>query len=169
MIDPSLAFDIAASGMAAQRANMNVIAENLANADTTSAGAPYRTRTAVFEPASLDDDETSFPIGGSFGGGSFGGEFAIDFDSDGATQDAAQGVRLADIVDDPAAAQYRFDPTNPLAAKSGTHRGYVAEPYVDPIAQMIGLITAGRAYDADVAALQGAKQMDVEADDIDRS
>jgi len=72
MIEPALALDIAASGMAAELANMNVIAEKLANADTTSAGAPYRTRTAVFEPASLDDDETSFPIGGSFGGGSFG-------------------------------------------------------------------------------------------------
>jgi hypothetical protein len=40
---------------------------------------------------------------------------------------------------------------------------------VDPIGQMVSLVSAGRAYDADVAALQAAKQMDVEAIDVDRS
>jgi len=159
MIDPSLAFDIAASGMTAQRANMDVIAQNLANADSaTVAGAPYRTQSVVFEPATLNDD------GNAADGAD---EFAVDLDG-GAFDYAPQGVRLADVVDAPATEQYRYDPSNPLAARSGPRQGFVMESDVDPIGQMIGLISAGRAYDADVAALQGAKQMDVEADDIDR-
>jgi flagellar basal-body rod protein FlgC len=170
------AFDIAASGMAAHRAEIDIIAENLANAGTAAADgtAPYRARSAVFEPARPDEafsfaDALSgalefspafdFP---SNGGSAASDEFAL---SDDAT---SRGVRLAGVVESDRPPQYRFDPSNPMAIASGGHRGFVAVPDVDPIEQMVSLVSAGRAYDGDVAALQAAKQMDVEAVDVDR-
>jgi len=147
------AFDIAASGMAAHRAEMDVIAQNIANAGTSRAddGAPYRERRAVIEPVETDSFAAIF-------------DDAMAMDGDGA---APSGVRLAGIVESDAAPQYRFDPDNPFAIAAGPRRGFVAEPDVDPIEQMVSLVSTGRAYDADVAALQAAKQMEVEAIGVD--
>lgn len=158
------AFDIAASGMAVHRAEMDLIAENIANAGTarTQVGAPYRTREAVVEPAAatqfasvLDDAAWALSDGGS--------------DDINDASDAPVGVRFAGIVESDSPPQYRYDPGNPYALASGPRRGFVAEPDVDPIEQMVSLVSTGRAYDADVAALQAAKQMDVEAVDVDRA
>jgi flagellar basal-body rod protein FlgC len=171
------AFDIAASGMAAHRAEIDIIAENLANAGTAAAGSatPYRARSAVFESARPDEafsfaDALSgalefspsfgFPANGDIAAGA---EFASSGDA------TSYGVRLAGVVESDSPPQYRFDPSNPTAFASGKHRGFVAMPYVDPIEQMVSLVSAGRAYDGDVAALQAAKQMDVEAVDVDRA
>lgn len=154
----SLAFDIAASGMAAQRAYIDVIAENLANSATVRAdGEPYRARAPLFEtvsPFALALEEATQD------------DISVRFDDDEAT--LASGVRLASVVERSGPPRYQFDPAHPLAAKSGPHRGFVALPDVDPIEQMIELVAAGRAYDADVSVLQNAKQMDVEASDIVR-
>lgn len=145
------AFDIAASGMAAHRAEMDLIAENIANAGVSRAdGSLYRPRMPVFEPA---------------GDASFAGElemalgadqsdaFALDPDGRGVSpfgfalygEQAPQPVRLAGVS------------VSPVSDAD------------DSIGQMVSLVAAGRAYDADVAALQAAKQMDVEAIDVDRS
>lgn len=161
MSDPMRAFDIAASGMSAQRIQMDVIAQNLANANVERAdGVPFRARSALFEPASVgmqsaaDFEQTLAAAAGDF-------DVSLD-DDDG----EPAGVRLAGLIEQPTQPQYRYDPGNPLAVTSGAHAGYVETDAIDPIAQMIGLITAGRAYDADVSALQAAKQMDVQAADI---
>ena len=131
MIDGSLAFDIAASGMSAERTNIDLIAQNLANAGAARAAgaAPYQARYAVFEPATPFSDTLSSAFD----------DFAIDVDD--GTDLAPTGVRLASI-------------------------GEAPQTRVDSISQMVNLIAAGRAYDADVAVLQGAKQMDMEANDI---
>lgn len=158
MIDGSLAFDIAASGMSAQRASMDLIAENLANADTTrgAGAAPYRARYAVFEAAS----PFSNALDSAFG------DFSIDLgDESGA---APEGVRLASIEQAPVDDSFRFGRLGPFARSASLHDGSVERSGVDSISQMVKLIAAGRAYDADVAVLQGAKQMDLEATDIDR-
>ncbi|MBV8082530.1 MAG: flagellar basal body rod protein FlgC [Candidatus Eremiobacteraeota bacterium] len=155
MIDDSSAFDIAASGMAAQRLTMDVIAQNLANADVQRAdGSIYHALRPSFEPASSD---SGFAI-------------ASDFEIDPAFDDEATpaGVRFAGLVEAQSAPAYRLDPENPLAATSGPHKGYVEVADVDPIAQMVGMVAAGRAYDADLSALQTAKQMDTEAIDIEQ-
>jgi flagellar basal-body rod protein FlgC len=158
------AFDIAASGMTAHRTEMDLIAANLANADTTQpAGSVFRARAPIFEAVG-DDDPFSFAgilDDASAQSGDFAGE--------GGDAGIAGGVRLAGIVEEQAAPQYRYDPGNPLAITSGRNRGYVAMPDINPIEEMVELVGAGRAYDADVAALQAAKQMDVEAVDVDRS
>lgn len=160
------AFDIAASGMTAHRAEMDVIAENIANAGSVRApGTPYRERTAILEPG------TSQP---SFGqtlddlAGTLALDSSIDAEDDPDEAGAVEGVRFAGYAESSAPFQYRYDPGSPFAAGSGPHRGFVALPNVDPMTQMIALVSAGRAYDGDVAALQAAKQMDVEAIDVDR-
>lgn len=150
----SSAFDIAASGMAAHRTEMDLIAENIANAGISRAdGTSFQPRAPVYAPAGessfagvLDSALASEPAGASAlddvesaddGSGSFG--LAIFGDT------APQPVRLAGIT---TASGPRGD---------------------DSIDQMVSLVAAGRAYDADVAALQAAKQMDVEAIDVDRA
>jgi flagellar basal-body rod protein FlgC len=164
------AFDIAASGMAAHRAEMDVIASNLANADTVqSGGSVFRARTPIYEPLAQPDtfsfadvlDDATPAFGSGFAPG-VDGDFMDDVPG-------AQGVRLAGFADQTGAPQYRYDPGNPLAIASGRNAGFVATPDVDSIGQMVDLVRAGRAYDADIAALQAAKQMDVEAIEVDRS
>jgi flagellar basal-body rod protein FlgC len=158
-------YAIAASGMAAQRTQMDLIADNLANAGVVRAdGGVFRPKTAVltseaaFDPI-LRTALLSDPTDGS-------GDFALADGDDMATGPA--GVAVADIVEDERQPQYRFDPGNPFAAKSGSHAGYVMLPGVDPIQQMVALVGSGRAYDANVSMLQAAKQMDMEAADIAR-
>lgn len=131
MIGPESAFDIAASGMAAQRMQMDLIADNLANANTSRIGAPFHARAAVFETASpfapaLDSESLD--------------AFAVSFDD----EPQVAGVRLAGLTD-------------------------ASEQAVDPVSQMVGLVASGRAYDADIAVLQAAKQMEIEAVDIERA
>lgn len=140
------AFDIAASGMAAERSAMDVIARNLATGDAPgrAIGDSDAAETA-FVPASFSsalDDALS--IGSSPDVGMpFGGDMQLTSPFGDAASDDT-------VADD--------SPVLPAAASSGG----------DPIGQMIALVATGRAYDADVAALQAAKQMDVEASDIDK-
>jgi flagellar basal-body rod protein FlgC len=157
-------YDIASSGMAAQRTQMDVIAENLANAGIPRAdGTVFRAKTATFAQASAFTSSLNDALSDRSG---------LDFtDLSEAGMDVPEspsGVEVASIVDRDASPQYKFDPGNPFAARSGTHKGYVALPDVDPIEQMVALVSAGRAYDANVSMLEAAKQMDLEAADIDR-
>lgn len=157
-------YDIASSGMAAERTQMDVIALNLANAGVPRAdGAVFHAQTAVLEQAQPFE-------------ASFKSALAVSSDDDfsdlafGESESAQpSGVEVADVVERPDPPQYRFDPGNPFAARSGAHKGYVALPDVDPIEQMVALVSAGRAYDANVSMLSAAKQMDLETVDIDRS
>lgn len=148
-------YEIAASGMTAQRTQMDLIAENLANAGVVRAdGSVFRPKSAVVETAGQFERAMSDAA-----------DFALVDDGD-AFEPA--GVTVARIVDMPSAPHYRFEPGNPYAAKNGAHKGYVAMPDVDPIEQMVALVASGRAYDADISMLQAAKQMDLEAADINR-
>lgn len=136
MTGPISAFDIAASGMSAQRTQMDVIAANLANADLRRGdGTTYRPQTAVFESTSGMNQSVSFA--GALDQAASDGLEQISFDD----ESLPAGVRFAGLVERP------------------------GEP-ADPVSQMIALISASRAYDADVSALQAAKQMDTEAIDI---
>jgi flagellar basal-body rod protein FlgC len=140
------AFDIAAGGMAAERSAMDIIARNLAagGAGSAAGSAPGIVETP-FVPASfssaLDDALSS--------AGSVDVEMPF-----------ANAMQWASTVDgaDLELGAGDVPPGNSQAPQTGS----------DPIGQMIALVAAGRAYDADVAALQAAKQMDVEASDIDK-
>jgi flagellar basal-body rod protein FlgC len=122
--------------MEAQRVRAELIAGNLANADTTRTpeGGPYRRRDAVF---------TSAPVEGSFGDGSF------------AESLAAAGVRVASISVDAGDPERRYLPGHPDADKDG----YVAFPKIHPPEEMVDLMGASRGYEANVAAIATVKDM----------
>ena len=135
------AFDIAAGGMAAERSAMDVIARNLAGGMRASrADGESTVGDAAFVPASF-----SSALEDALSSADIEMPFANDM------QWASAGAH-PDFGAGDAAPQ-----SSPATRDDG-----------DPIGQMIALVAAGRAYDADVAALQAAKQMDVEASDIDK-
>ena len=148
------AFDIAASGMAAHRAEMDLIAENIANAGIARAdGTTYQPRAQVLEPAGADSFASVLDSAlGSYPTGSLAPDEPGGVD-DG---DAAFGLAL-------------FGEGAPAPVRVGAIVSKPDSGDDDSIDEMVSLVAAGRAYDADVAALQAAKQMDVEAIDVDRT
>ncbi|WP_320669654.1 flagellar basal body rod protein FlgC [Patulibacter defluvii] len=132
------AIDVSASALTAERLRLDVTAENLANAQTTrtAAGGPYQRKTVVLREAA---------------GGGFGAvlDRAIERGA------APAGVEVAGIVAHPGAPRLVHDPGHPDADANG----YVAMPNVDPVAEMVDLIAASRGYEANVTAIQSAKQM----------
>ena len=138
------AIDISASGLSAERLRMDVTAENLANAQTTRGpnGGPYQRKQVVLQTARPSGFETQ--LAGAMG--SLPG------------QPAAQtpgGVQAAGIVTDATAPRQVYDPGHPDA----NAQGYVQMPNVNPVTEMSDLITATRAYEANVTAMQTAKAM----------
>ncbi|MFL5816416.1 MAG: flagellar basal body rod protein FlgC [Conexibacter sp.] len=132
------AIDVAGSGLAAERLRMDVTAGNLANAQTTQGadGQPYRRREVVLQEAQA-------------GGQSFGSILAS------ASASPVNGVQVAGIVEDPAAPRRVYDPGHPDADA----QGYVSLPNVNPVTEMVDLIGASRTYEANVTAMQAAKQL----------
>jgi flagellar basal-body rod protein FlgC len=129
--------EISASGLTAERMRMDVTAQNLANAQTTRGadGQPYRRKEVVLA-------ERQAP-------GSFGAALA------GAMTTGAKGVEVAAISEDQTPLKRVYDPSHPDADADG----YVQMPNVDTVAEMVDLISAQRAYEANVTAMQAAKQM----------
>lgn len=137
--------DIASSGLTAERVRMDLISENVANANTTRTdeGGPYRRQFAVF---SAREEGGGAPFRGKAGAG----------DEDG------RGVRVAAIGKDASPFRMVFDPSHPDADA----RGYVAMPNINPVTEMVDLITASRAYEANVTVLNSAKGMIMKALEI---
>ncbi len=130
------AIDVAGSGLAAERLRMDVTAGNLANAQTTQGtnGQPYRRREVVLQEAS---------------GQSFDSILASKSSS------PVNGVQVAGIVEDSAPPRRVYDPGHPDADA----QGYVTLPNVNPVTEMVDLISASRSYEANVTAMQTAKQL----------
>ena len=138
--------DIAATGMDAQRFQMDVVSSNIANANTINqaSGEPYRRLFAHFVADSPSGQ--AIPVGMT----TFEEDFTI-----------GSGVRIegayADESDD--AFRFVYDPTNPRAEKTGKWKGYVKMPNINIIQEMTNLIAASRAYEANATVIQAAKQM----------
>jgi flagellar basal-body rod protein FlgC len=132
------AIDTAATGLSAERLRMDVTAENLANAQTTKGadGQPYRRKVVALEQAGTGFGTT---LSGAMDRGS----------------GAAAGVRVAGISADATPNRLVYDPGHPDADA----RGYVSMPNVQPVTEMVDLISASRAYEANVTVMQTAKQM----------
>jgi flagellar basal-body rod protein FlgC len=133
--------DVSASGLTAERLRMNVTAENLANAQTTRGanGQPYRRKEVVLQEVAQ--------------GGGFGATLASVMGPKSAGRPG--GVEVAGIVEDQANFKTVYDPGHPDADA----KGYVKMPNVDTVTEMVDLISASRAYEANVTAMQAAKQM----------
>lgn len=130
--------DVSASGLTAERLRMNVVAENLANAQTTHGanGQPYRRKEVVLSEVGQ--------------GGGFGATLASAMSGG-----RPGGVEVAGIVEDASNFKTVYDPGHPDADA----KGYVKMPNVDTVTEMVDLISASRAYEANVTAMQAAKQM----------
>jgi flagellar basal-body rod protein FlgC len=131
---------ISASGLAAERTRAEVVAGNMANAESThtAEGGPYQRKEVVFQSAAPSSFRMLLASAG------------------GATQaDAAGGVTVKAIVADTAAPVMRYEPGHPDADANG----FVAYPNINPVLEMTDLMGASRAYEMNASAVQAAKQM----------
>jgi len=137
--------NISASGMSAQRTRMNIVAENIANAESThtSEGGPYRRRQVVFQAVS--------PAQG------FSHLFNSRFQSN-----AQQSVKAAYIVQDKSPFREVYDPSHPDA----NARGMVKMPNVNPVEEMVDMNEAARSFEANVTTMQASKRMFLKSLDL---
>jgi len=118
--------DVAGTALTAQSKRLNVVASNLANADsaTSSAETAYHAKQVVFQ---------TLPMGSN-----------VD-----------RGVRVSAVVDDPTPLRTVYDPKHPLA----NAEGYVTYPNVNPVEEMVNMISASRSYQNEVDIMNTAKTL----------
>ena len=143
-------YNVATSGMSAQRTRINVVSANIANAQTTHTenGGPYKKQNVVFEEILLANDKQQKPE-----------IFPTEKNGD---KTAVRGVGIKEILDTKSAPILKYEPQHPEANKDG----YVAYPNINPVIEMVDLIEAMRSYEANVAAFQTQKTMDTKTLDI---
>ena len=128
------ALDISTSALVAQRARLDAIAGNIANASTAidEAGElnPYRARWVTF---AVDDEKT-----GAYG---------------------AAGVKVDSVQISQRAPKYKYQPGHPYAIASGPNQGMVAYPDIDVLAEMVNAMTARRAYEANIGVIEITKNL----------
>jgi len=151
------AFDISATGLSAQRRKLTAIASNIANVDTTRTdeGGPYkRRRVVMLEAPKLTKfstllEERKSRLRQSVGGHMLGGdprpgEILV-----------GSGVQTQEVREEPIRPRLVFDPNHPDAREDG----YVVYPDVNTITEMVDMIAASRAYEANATVLSAAKDM----------
>lgn len=144
MADIFTTMKISASAMAAQRTRLNVISANVANVETTRTpeGGPYRRQEVVFRTSQEG--------------------FAGNLER--ALRDSVQGVEVAEIRASAEPPRVIYDPGHPDA----DGQGMVAMPNVDILEEMVDMMTATKAYEANVTVIKSAKRMALKALDIGR-
>ncbi|HOJ98303.1 MAG TPA: flagellar basal body rod protein FlgC [Termitinemataceae bacterium] len=142
--------NIAASGMTAERLRSDVIADNIANANTTrtTEGGPFRRSRVILRPRAQQPYWRSPFLPDMMDGG------------------IAKGVRVVGVEKDTSPPRLVYDPTHPDAIKSGPRAGYVEMPNVNIVTEMVDLIAASRAYEANAAIVNGSKAMFMKALEI---
>jgi flagellar basal-body rod protein FlgC len=148
--------EVSGSALKAERIRAEVVASNMANAETTKTadGSPYKRQHVVFsssagEPASF---ESQMMLAG--GAGSFGGAIGAGRRGE-AGEPGPGGVEVTAVVSDQGPALRRYDPQHPDADKDG----YVAYPDINPLTEMVDLMGATRAYGLNSSAVQATKSM----------
>lgn len=143
--------DASASGLTAQRLRLDVIAGNIANVDTTRTpeGGPFKRQLLVFASRS-EFDARKFPF--------------LPMKIKTEMRNPGQGVRVTEIMKDPSAPRLKFDPGHPDA----NSEGYVAYPNIDVIKEMVDMISASRAYEANIMSMNSAKNIAMKALSIGR-
>lgn len=172
-------YDITASALTAQRLRMDAISSNLANVNTTrredgSLGA-YRRRNVVFAPLMAESSRRFIPKGEFIPGGSnitaqgglamrpAPGGVSISADGrpmlHGLVSTDAEGIAGVQVMgietDTETPMRLVYDPSHPDA----NEKGYVEMPNVNVVTEMVDMISASRAYEANVTALQSTKNM----------
>ena len=128
--------NISSTGLSAQRLRMNLISSNLANVNTTRTenGEPYKRKDAVFEAVQNPDFENVL-------------NEQVD--------NAANGVKVARIVEDEKPFIEKYDPGHPDADENG----YVRLPNVNIVEEMVNMISASRSFEANATAVSSTKDM----------
>ena len=136
-----LGIDTSASGLTAERLRMDVISNNIANANTTRTedGKPYHRRYVVFEPREYQPETFERAL----------------MQSMGKSKKSGKGVRAVSIVEDTEQGPLVYDPGHPDANADG----YVEKPNVNIVTEMVDMITAHRAYEANSTVINAAKAM----------
>ncbi|ODV10184.1 MAG: flagellar basal body rod protein FlgC [Rubrivivax sp. SCN 70-15] len=126
-------FDVSGSAVSAQSQRLNVVASNLANADTVAGpdGKAYKAREVVFQTVLM-------------GAGGAGGASAAD-----------AGVRVSTITEDQTPGRRLLDPKNPAADADG----YVTYSNVNPVEEMVNMISASRSYQDNIEVMNTAKSL----------
>ena len=136
--------DISASGMTAQRTRLDIIAENIANVNTTrdADGNVYNRKSVIFEEKDYPSfHETLLGTAGHVG----------------------KGVKITHIIEDKETeGRLVYDPTHPDANEDG----YVMYPNVNTVTEMTDMIDASRSYEANVTAFNASKSMQLKALEI---
>lgn len=141
-MDYFAAFEISASGMDVQKARLDNVALNLANVNTTrtAAGGPYRAREVVIGERSAQSFQTMLT---------------------GFEQNMA-GAQVVDIAETNSQPRLVYSPQHPDAGEDG----FVAYPDINPVSEMVTMMEATRAYEANVKAVNAAKTMALKALEI---
>lgn len=128
------ALAVAGSGMAAESERLAAVASNIANANSVvgAAGAPYRAREVVFAAVSAADEEAEQPVAAGMA-----------------------GVRVAGVVESAAPLRTVYDPGSTFADANG----YVTMPNVNPVEEMVNMISAQQDYQANLEAFNVAKSL----------
>mgnify|MGYP000282740974 CR=1 FL=1 len=139
--------DISSTGMTAERTRMEIISKNIANANVTrtSSGTPYRRQMVVFKENKNDSFSTYLSRSLS-------------------ELQNSKGVKVSEIVEDKTPFKQVYDPGHPDADENG----YVQMPNVDITTEMVDMISATRAYEANMSAINSAKNMAMKALEIGR-
>lgn len=139
--------DISASAMTLQRLRMDVISQNIANAETTRTeeGTPYRRRLVM-----IQEQRESKPFSQHLK------DARIQFDG--------CGVKAIRVVEDPSEYKLVYDPMHPDADEDG----YVRLPNVDRLREMVDMMSATRSYEANVTAFNASKSIAMKALEIGR-
>lgn len=153
---------ISGSGLKGQRVKMDVVARNLANAETTRTqeGTPYRRQRAVFrevleQRVQRQRERLASPIGAADGGALRTHPQHLS-GLRGLEREDREGVRSeVQLAADASEFRVVHDPGHPDADEEG----YVLLPNVDVITEMVDMIAASRAYEANISAVQAAKDM----------
>jgi flagellar basal-body rod protein FlgC len=134
------------SGLSAQRLRMNLISGNLANVNTTRTqqGGPYRRKEAVF---------AAEPMNSSFN------KILTD-----RLNSQFSGVRIDGVHEDQTKPLMKYQPSHPHA----DGKGFVAMPNINPMEEMVNMISATRGFEANVTALKAAREMALKALEIGR-
>ncbi|MDE5412971.1 MAG: flagellar basal body rod protein FlgC [Bacillaceae bacterium] len=144
-------FNISASSLTAQRLRMDVISANMANAETTRANfvdgewQPYRRKMVVMQP---NQQNFSSYLNKAMNQSNHPGE----------------GVKVSRIIEDRTPFKLMYQPEHPDADAEG----YVKLPNVDPLREMVDLMSATRSYEANVTTLNATKNMLMKALEIGR-
>ena len=143
--------------MQAERMRAEVVAANMANAETTrtASGGPYRRQHVVFAANSGDTEFADSLTAASGTGASATLASTLTPSLSNGSGTAAPGVHIAAVVEDASAPLKRYDPGHPDAGANG----YVSYPDINPLTEMVDLMGATRAYGLNSSAVQAEKGM----------